>query len=89
MTKNFSEIERILQEKFLVGSKITYLDKIFTIINAGKPSTPRGEPKTDIFIQIKSSENDIKELKISIKMDNYEFIQNTLSYKSLQTGQVI
>ena len=45
---------------------------------SGKPTCHKGEPKTDIYVLAKSA-SDKKEIKISYKKENADFIENKMS----------
>ncbi len=48
----------------------------FTIINSGKPTCAKGEPKTDIYAEARSNTGRTIEIKISYKKENADFIEN-------------
>ena len=70
--------EKRLEEKFSIGSKLLINKKKYTIINSGKPRPMNGsgECKTDLYFECVDKENKKKEIKISIKLNNYEFLGN-------------
>ena len=53
--------------------------ELFTIIESGKPTCRKGEPKTDIYVAAKAVSGKIIELKISYKKENADFIENKTS----------
>lgn len=73
-TNNHSEM--LILEKFSIGQSFSYKNQTHTIINSGKPRPTSGECKTDLYIQSIDEQDVLHELKISIKKDNYEFIEN-------------
>tara|TARA_X000000368_G_scaffold366982_1_gene314058 strand:- start:2637 stop:3506 length:870 start_codon:yes stop_codon:yes gene_type:complete len=79
--KDFSKIESNFQEYFSIGKNFSFKDKNFTVHKCDKPTTPSGEPKTDIYILGIDNSGAQKEFKISIKLDNAEFLENKISLK--------
>ena len=80
MQKNFSLAESILRKKFLSTEKFKFNGMDHTLILCGKPSPPSGECKTDIYVLAKNLINKENiEIKISLKLDNYEFLENKIS----------
>lgn len=78
MSMNFGEAERYIQGLFKVNKVIQFGDKTYQIIKSGKPTTPQGEPKTDIYVLFSDGTNN-HELKISVKKDNADFLENKTS----------
>lgn len=78
MSMAFGEAERYINSFFPVGKILVIGGKTYEIIRSGKPTTSRGEPKTDIYILLKTS-NDYIELKISVKKSNADFLENKTS----------
>jgi len=75
----YSELERIVREKFLSGKKFKFLKTEYEVVTSGKPSPSRsGECKTDLYILALKSNGDSIELKFSIKKDDYEFVENKI-----------
>ena len=62
----FGDAERRILSYFSKGTKVIYKNREYEIIEAGKPTCPYGEPKTDIYVLV---ENDFgtEEIKISYK----------------------
>lgn len=48
----------------------------YTIVNSGKPTCYKGEPKTDIYVFATSNTGSGIEIKISFKKENTDFIEN-------------
>lgn len=80
MSKNFGDAERHIKELFKEGDQVHYNNELCTIIKACKPTCPTGEPKTDVYVLLKSS-NNTYEIKISIKKSNADFLENKISSK--------
>lgn len=79
--KDFSKIESNFQKYFSIGKNFSFKNKNFTVHKCDKPTTPSGEPKTDIYILGIDNSGGKKEFKISIKLDNAEFLENKISLK--------
>lgn len=79
--KDFSKIESNFQKYFSIGKNFSFKNKNFTVHKCDKPTTPSGEPKTDIYILGIDNSGGEKEFKISIKLDNAEFLENKISLK--------
>ena len=82
MTKYFSDSEKNIVAKFPINGVVTYEGKKYKIIKACKPFPPSGECKTDFYLLLQNVDNKaIKELKISIKQKNADFLENKISLK--------
>lgn len=71
----FGDAERRILAYFKLGTNFIFKNKTFQVIESGKPTCPHGEPKTDIYILAKSG-NELKEIKISYKKENADFLEN-------------
>lgn len=78
MSMTFGEAERYIKSFFPAGKKLVIGNKEYEIIKSGKPTTSKGEPKTDIYILLKDT-NKYLELKISVKKSNADFLENKTS----------
>jgi len=78
MSMNFGEAERYIHSLFSVNTIIKSENKTYKIIESGKPTTPQGEPKTDIYVLLWDGTNN-HEVKISVKKDNADFLENKTS----------
>ena len=76
--KNFGNAERKILDFMKKGTQFTLQGKTYSIVLSGKPTCHKGEPKTDIYILAKST-NDEVEIKISYKKENADFIENKMS----------
>ena len=71
----FSMSEKKLKELFPVSTTFTYNYESYTVLECGKPTCAKGEPKTDVYILASSSAGS-REFKISFKQTNAHFIEN-------------
>jgi len=78
LAKTFSSAEKHICDLFKVGNSFTFCNQSYVIQNVGKPTCKAGEPKTDIYICAVSSQ-EIKEIKISFKKKNANFLENKTS----------
>lgn len=76
--KTFGEAERKIAELMEKNSEFMMDKKKYKVILSGKPRCKKGEPKTDIYILTKS-EDEEREIKISYKKKNADFIENKMS----------
>ena len=78
----FSETEQkiinIFKEKKNNNEDINFMNKIWKVIKVAKPTTSRGEPKTDVYILLEDNIGNTNEIKISIKQSNADFLENKL-----------
>lgn len=72
---DFGDAERRILSYFMLGTKFVFKGQNFEVIEAGKPTCPSGEPKTDIYVLAKSGSNE-EEIKISYKKENADFLEN-------------
>lgn len=76
----FTEAERAILELFQNDTQFNFEGNTYKVNFAGKPSSPHGEPKTDIYIEAKDiNTNKIREIKISYKKENADFVENKIS----------
>lgn len=73
----FGKAERIIKNYFSLGQKVSFLGQPFVIEKVGKPTCNKGEPKTDIYLLLRN-EIQTKEIKISYKKDNADFLENKI-----------
>ena len=80
MARNFSDSERYIKELFCTGTTFTNNNKHYEVILSDKPTCSKGEPKTDLYILVNELEiNTRRELKISVKKSNADFLENKIS----------
>lgn len=72
---NFGASERSIKELFYEGVTFYYEGDEYEVIECGKPTCPKGEPKTDIYILAETNGHG-REFKISFKQTNADFIEN-------------
>ena len=72
----FGEAERRIAQLLCRGNTFTYQGNNFTIVNSGKPTCMKGEPKTDIYVEAESEYGNLVEIKITYKKENADFIEN-------------
>ena len=79
--KDYKVIEGHIGECFKVGESFIKDNLKHEIIKSEKPKTPGiiGECKTDLYLQTVSEKKNTHEFKISIKLENYEFIENKIT----------
>jgi len=75
-----SDVEKYIESRFKVGSQVFIDGKDYTVIETAKPSSgDGGEGKTDVYIALKDDNDNLKELKISIKKYNAGHWENKIS----------
>jgi len=79
MSKNFSNTERTIKALLETKDSFVYQGNTYHTKFVGKPSPPKGECKTDIYVLAETEDYELKEFKISIKQPNADFIGNKLS----------
>ncbi|WP_138206468.1 hypothetical protein [Haloimpatiens lingqiaonensis] len=80
MSRNFTDSERYIKELFYKGNTFINNNKNYEVILSDKPTCSKGEPKTDLYILVNELEtNTRKELKISVKKSNADFLENKTS----------
>lgn len=75
---NFGDAERRILQLMSTGEKFIFNGKKYEVTLSDKPTCYKGEPKTDIYILAKSYEDE-KEIKISYKKKNADFVENKMS----------
>ncbi len=76
---SFIQAERDIQSYFEIGQAVCFNGQSWCVQNVGKPTCGNGEPKTDIYILLKSeSSEEIREIKISYKKSNADFVENKI-----------
>lgn len=78
MAKEFGIEERKIKKILSVGTTFIYKNILYKIVESGKPTCYKGEPKTDIYVKA-SCENGFEEFKISYKKENADFIENKMN----------
>lgn len=76
----FSDTETLIKDLFKTGTCFNLEGQKWTVLECAKPRPSRGECKTDIYLLVKSDKG-TKEIKISIKQDNADFLENKIKYE--------
>lgn len=80
MSKQFSDSERVLLRFAAPGGKFIFAGSECVKIISGKPTSPKGEPKTDLYIEYQELKSKLKkEIKVSYKQENADFLENKIS----------
>lgn len=74
---DFSDAEKRILKYMKEGKRFIFNNEEFQIIKSGKPVCSLGEPKTDVYILAQSPTKE-KEIKISYKKENADFIENKM-----------
>lgn len=72
----FGDAERKIAHLLREGCAFIFNGQEYIVINSGKPTCRKGEPKTDIYVEAQSAFGDTIEIKISYKKENADFIEN-------------
>ncbi|WP_313528019.1 hypothetical protein [Anaerotignum sp.] len=72
----FGDAERNIANLFQLGTCFTLDSITYSVVKVGKPTCKKGEPKTDIYVLAKSDALVEREIKISFKKENADFIEN-------------
>ena len=72
----FGADERRIAKLLRKGCTFIFQGQKYIVINSGKPTCRKGEPKTDIYVEAQSESGDTIEIKISYKKENADFIEN-------------
>lgn len=75
----FSATEKQILATLKSNKSLIFNDKLYSIIECDKPTTIKGEPKTDIYILLQDENKDFLEVKISIKQKNADFLENKIT----------
>ena len=78
MSKAFSAIERDFIKLIERTQQFNFQGVEYTTKDFGKPFTAKGECKTDIYLSGVDSNRNLKEIKISIKKTNANFLENKI-----------
>lgn len=76
---NFINSEHYIEKLFPVGTTFTFEGEVYNVALCGKPRPSKGECKTDVYIKGISSNKKVKEIKISVKQKNADFLENKMS----------
>ena len=76
---NFINSEHNVEKLFPVGTTFYFEGKEYKVSLCGKPRPSQGECKTDVYIKGIASDGEVRELKISVKQKNADFLENKMS----------
>ena len=76
---NFGKTERKIKDLFLSEKKFTYEQANYSVLKCDKPTSSKGECKTDVYVLAQDDLGNQKEFKISVKQNNADFLENKIS----------
>ena len=76
---DFGDAERRIKDMMSEGTEFEFEGARHKVVKSGKPTCQKGEPKTDVYILAESDEKEQKEIKISYKKENADFLENKMS----------
>lgn len=76
------KIKRIFLQAINTGETLNFCGESYKVMCVDKPSSSSGEPKTDLYIKLLDSHGGEKEIKISVKMKNADFLENKMTESS-------
>ncbi len=79
MSKTFSLTEQFITQKFKENDFVSYQGQNWKVLISAKPSPSSGECKTDTYLLLEAKNGDTKEIKISIKQSNADFLENKMT----------
>lgn len=79
---DFINTEHCVEKLFPVGTTFSFEGKKYQVALCGKPRPARGECKTDVYIKGIASDGEAREIKISVKQKNADFLENKMSFDS-------
>jgi len=74
----YLENEKKIKSAFPIGLCFTHKNTDYKVLNCGKAESPAGEPKTDIYLDLSVNNNFRKEIKISYKKTDADFLENKI-----------
>lgn len=78
---DFINSEYRIEKLFPIGTIFSFEGKVYQVVLCGKPRPSQGECKTDVYVKGISSDGEVKEIKISVKQKNADFLENKISYE--------
>ncbi len=81
---DFINTEHSVEKLFPVGTIFFFEGREYKVVLCGKPRPSQGECKTDVYIKGIASDGEIRELKISVKQKNADFLENKMSFDRAQ-----
>lgn len=82
---SFGKSERNIANLLSEGTFFVLDGKTYKVQLSGKPTCYKGEPKTDIYILAISDYGEAKEIKITFKQQNADFIENKTNSQRAET----
>lgn len=76
----FSQTEVEIIKLFIPNTTIEFEGARYIIEECAKPRPSAGECKTDVYLKLKTDKS-IREVKISIKQNNADFLENKIKYE--------
>lgn len=76
INNDFIKAEDHIRQLFPTGANFEHNGEQLIVEGTYKPQTSGGEPKTDIYVQARNEAGDLREIKISYKKTNAEFLEN-------------
>lgn len=76
---DFIDTEHSVEKLFPVGTTFFFEGKEYKVLLCGKPRPSQGECKTDVYIKGIAPDGEVRELKISVKQKNADFLENKMS----------
>jgi hypothetical protein len=73
------ETEKFIEKLFKEKGEFVYGGEKLNIVKIGKPRPAKGECKTDVYILAINEKEEEKEIKISIKQSDADFLENKMS----------
>lgn len=78
---NFSDTENYVRGLFAPNTSFSFEGKNYTVHETAKPRPDSGECKTDVYVKLRDDEGTYRELKISVKQKNADFLENKIKYE--------
>lgn len=75
----FIDSEQKIVDLFKNEEKFIFEGKEYKIVLCGKPRPSSGECKTDVYVKGRSADGEVREIKISVKQTNADFLENKIS----------
>lgn len=73
------ETEKFIEKLFKEKGEFVFGGEKLNIVKIGKPRPAKGECKTDLYILATNEKSEEKEIKISIKQSDADFLENKMS----------
>ena len=85
--RNYNKFESHIIECCQPGTTVIFQGEPYTIEMSGKPrpTSSRGECKTDVYLLLRNDDGIPQEVKISLKLPNADFIENKVKMERAKT----